>query len=198
MYHQWTIHVCQKAGLGIYHNYIHTRKCRVMWGRAWASTYYGYTWIEKVHTEIMSWIVSVYECRLCTTLTWSDLNSVCIICTVCEQLAIDGRSITALTNKSKVPCVIELEPSPVRLLMLHSGSSPALPFTYWGYLLSAWGRSLLEKYLNVHLKFTVYGRKHASIDTYTHTLSPASVGLTQAHPKYMYIPDTQWWCPNRV
>ena len=41
--------------------------------------------------------------------------------------------------------------------------------------------------LNTHLKFTVHGRKQASkqASTYVNTLpqcSPASVGLTQAHP----------------
>ena len=59
----------------------------------------------------------------------------------------------------------------------------AMLFTYWGYLLSARGRSIFGKYLNTHLKFTVYGRKHGR--SYTHTsaqCSPASVGLTQAHP----------------
>ena len=48
---------------------------------------------------------------------------------------------------------------------------------------TALGRSIFGKYLNVHLKFTVYGRKQAS--RYVNTLpqcSPASVGLTQARP----------------
>ena len=43
------------------------------------------------------------------------------------------------------------------------------------------------KYLNAHLKFTEYGRKQAS--TYVNTLphcSPASVGLAQARPNYVY------------
>ena len=61
----------------------------------------------------MSWIASVYECRSCTTLTWSNLNLACIICMVGSR----------------------------------------------GYLLSARGHSIFGKYLNAHLKFTVYGHK---------------------------------------
>ena len=30
---------------------------------------------------------------------WSDLNPACIICKICKQPAIDGRSIAAMTNK---------------------------------------------------------------------------------------------------
>ena len=93
---------------------------------------------------------------------------------VCEQPAVDGRSVAAVTGNKKVPYVLQLEPSPLRLLPLHSGSSPALP-----YLLSARGRSIFGKYLNVHLKFTVYGRKHVNT---LPQCSPASVGLAQARP----------------
>ena len=39
----------------------------------------------ELHTEIMSWIASDYECRLCMGLTCNH-----IICTVCEQPAVDG------------------------------------------------------------------------------------------------------------
>ena len=31
--------------------------------------------------------------------TWSDLNPLCIICMVCEQPAVDGQSVAAVTNK---------------------------------------------------------------------------------------------------
>ena len=50
---------------------------------------------------------------------------------------------------------------------------------------SARGRSIFGKYLNAHLKFTVYGRKRTVGRTYTHTsaqCSSASVGLAQARP----------------
>ena len=58
--------------------------------------------------------------------------------TVCEQPAVDGQSVATVTNK--VPYVLQLEPSPLRLPTIHSSSSlafslvprshgPALPFT---------------------------------------------------------------------
>ena len=45
-----------------------------------------------------------------------------------------------------------------------------------------------------HLKFTVYGCKHANkhMRTYTHILvqcSPASVGLAQAHSNYLTVSE---------
>ena len=61
--------------------------------------------------------------------TWplpeSNINSVCI---VCEQPAVDGRSVAAQA-KSKLPCFNFLC---YGLLAQHSGNSPALPFTYSG------------------------------------------------------------------
>ena len=52
---------------------------------------------------------------------------VMIICMVCEQLAVNGRSVAAITNK-KLPYALQLEASPLRLLTLHSdSSSPTLP-----------------------------------------------------------------------
>ena len=75
---------------------------------------------------MMSWITSIYECRLCMVLTRSNLIPACIICTHCKQSAVDCWSVAAVTNKSKVPCVLKLEPSPLQLPTLHSNSSPAL------------------------------------------------------------------------
>ena len=63
--------------------------------------------------------------------------------------AVDGQSVAAVTNK-KVPYVLQLEVSPLRLPTLHSGSRPALrcmrTFNFSGNIYA-------------HLKFTVYGRK---------------------------------------
>ena len=63
---------------------------------------------------------------------------------------------------------------------LHSGSTVYIysPACY----ISARRRSIFGKYLNAHLKFTVYGHKQ----TYTRDLqcSHTSVGLTQARPNY--------------
>ena len=72
---------------------------------------------------------------------------------VSEQPAVDGQSVAAVTTKSKVPCVLTLELSPLRLPTLHSASSPA-------FHASARGRSIFGKHLNVYLKFIVYGHKY--------------------------------------
>ena len=71
--------------------------------------------------------------------------------------------------------VFKHELSPLWLPTLHSGSSPHCHA-------SARGRSIFGKFLNAHLKFTVYGHKHGRIVTHTSAeCSPASVGLAQAH-----------------
>ena len=118
------------------HSYGHyTRKCRTLWGRAWASSYYAYVRAHeqtKLHTEVMSWIASVYECRLCTTLTWSNLNPT--VYNLYGSLPLIVSPYLLWQTRSKVPCVLKFEPSPLRLPMPHSGSSPPLPFPYM-YLL---------------------------------------------------------------
>ena len=58
-------------------------------------------------------------------------------------------------KKSKVPYMLQLEASPLRLPTLHSGSSPALPSTYWGYLHKD---VQFSKNIYANLKFMVYGR----------------------------------------
>ena len=84
-------------------------------------------------------------------------------------------------TRSKLPCVVQLEPSPLWLPTLHFGSNPVLPFTYWGYLLSAWGCSTFSK-----CAFKIYDIwPQLSIHVDTHTLpqcSPASMGLVQTCP----------------
>ena len=55
-------------------------KCRTLWGKPEQAA----SEQTKLHTEMMSWIASFYECRLYTTLTWSDLNLACLICTDCQ------------------------------------------------------------------------------------------------------------------
>ena len=76
--------------------------------------------------------------------------------------------------------MLKCEPSPLRLPMLYSGSSPALPFTY---LLSAQGRSIFGKYLNAHLKFTVYDRKQTStLQTHFHNAVPLVWGSLRLAP----------------
>ena len=78
-------------------NSIGTRKCKTLWWRAWASS-------DMHMNEMMSWIASVYECHLCTTLTWSDLNLAFIICTVYEQPAVDAGLVHSCCDKQEVRC----------------------------------------------------------------------------------------------
>ena len=59
-----------------------------------------------------------------------------------------------------MPYVLQHEASPLRLPTLHSGSSPALPFTYLGYLYEVHEDVQFVGKIYVHLKFTVYGHKH--------------------------------------
>ena len=76
--------------------------------------------------------------------------------------------------------MLQLEPSPLQLPTLHSGSSPALPFTYW---LSAQGcSSIFGKYLNAHLTFMVYGRKHRYIHTHFCNAVPLVWGSLRLAP----------------
>ena len=132
----------------------------------------------------MSWITCVYECCLCMGLTWSNLKPACIICTVCEQPAVDGRFIAAVTNKK---CVLQLEASPLRLPMLHSGSSPALPIHLLRLpILSARGRSIFRKYL---CTFKIYGiwpqaDRHAYASCNAVPLVWGSLRLPPAHWLY--------------
>ena len=121
----------------------------------------------ELHAEMMSWIASVNECRLCTTLTWSDLNLACKICTVCEQHAVDGRFVATVTNE-KVPCVLKLE--------LVSGPSYQLALNIKNLNLKLVCKFEMYVYLRifsyplVQFKFTVYGRKQ----TYTSVLQYSS------------------------
>ena len=100
-------------------------------------------------------------------------------CTVCEQPAIDGQSVAAVTNKSKVPCVLKLEPSPLRLPMLHSGSSPALSSLSTKCTRTFNFREIFKR------AFKIYGIWPQANTYVTNTLpqcSPTSVGLAQACP----------------
>ena len=61
-------------------------------------------WASRWNHELNQ---SVDESCLCKTLTWSDLNPLCIL--ILYEPAVDGRSVAAMTNK--VPRVLQLEPS---------------------------------------------------------------------------------------
>ena len=109
----------------------------------------------------------------------------CIICTVCEQPAIDGRSIAAVTNK-KVPWMLKFELSPLQLPMLHSASS-TVSFTYYCKCTRMFNfREIFTRAFKIYIIWP-QANKYA-----TNTLlqcSPASVGLTQARPTNINFAD---------
>ena len=82
--------------------------------------------------------------------------------------------------------MLKLGPCPLRLPTLHSGSSPALPFTLLR-LPTKCTRTFNFREIFKHA-FKIYGiwpqaNKHVHIHTLPQC-SPASVGLAQAHPNY--------------
>ena len=65
---------------------LYTRKCRTLWGRAWASSYYGYMHMNRLSFTLKWWaeslaFMSVVYAR---PLPEAISNLACIICTVCE------------------------------------------------------------------------------------------------------------------
>ena len=158
---------------------------------------------------MMSWSGSVYEYRLCTTLTWNDLNPLCII--LCgRQTACRWWLVCSCCDKQEVRCHVCLN-----LSCLHYGCQRctpavaqhchALPFTYW-VLLSAWAHLIFGKYLNAHLKFTIYGRKQAwPVVLHTHLrnavplvwgslrLAPTTSPNIKLKQRYILVPcETDW------
>ena len=98
-------------------------------------------------------------------------------CTVCEQPAVDAGSVHSYCDKQEVRCRACFKLSRLRygcrrctLAVAQHCPSPAL------------GRSIFVKYLNVHLKFTVYGRKQARIHTHFRNAVPLVWGLLRLAP----------------
>ena len=127
----------------------------------------------------MNWISSVYECRLCTTLTCSDLNTPCIIL-YSWQTACCWWSVRSCCDNQEVRCCASLD---LRRLC-YDCQRCTLAVAQHCHA-SAQERLVFGKYLNAHFKFTVYGHNQAR--SYSHTSAqsnPASVGLTQARPNH--------------
>ena len=100
----------------------------------------------------MNWIISIYECGLCMTLTWKSQSGVHNLYAL--QAACCWWAVCSCCNKQEVRCCLCFNLSHL-LPTLHSGSSPVLPFTYWGYLLSAWGHPQFWEICKC--KFKIYG-----------------------------------------
>ena len=135
---------------------------------------------------MMSWSGSVYECRLYKTLTWSDLKLLSIIL-YGRQTACCWWSVHRCCDKQEVRCHASLNLSHLRY-DCQRWTPAVAQHRHWTWLKCT--RTFnFRKYLNAHLKFTVYGRKHSRsigcIYTYTFAqCSPASLGLTQARSNY--------------
>ena len=145
----------------------------------------------KLHAEMMSWIGCICECRLCTTLTWSDLNPPCIILysrrAACRWWSVRSWfvrswSVRSCCDKKEVRCCASLNLS----CLCYGCQCYTLAVAQQCHG-STRGCSIFGKYLNVRLKLTIYGRKHGRIHTWQ--CSPASVGLAQACPNNIYTVD---------
>ena len=86
------------------------------------------TWID-FNAEMMSWIASVYECRLCTILTWSDLKPAFIIL-YGQQAACRWWSFRSCCDKEEVRCSACLNLSRLRYSCQRCtvAVGPALPY----------------------------------------------------------------------
>ena len=130
----------------------------------------------KLHAETKSWISTVYGCSLCRTLTWSDLNPPCII-SYGLQAACRWWSVRSCCNKQEVRCRASLN-----LSRLRNGCQCCTLAVAQHCHASAQGRSIFGKYLNAHLKFTVYGRKHGRIHTHLDNAVPLVWGSLRLAP----------------
>ena len=101
-----------------------------------------------------------------------------VICTVCAGAAWHWLSVRSCCDKRKVMCRACLNLSRLCYGCQHCTLAVALHLLRLTYYVSAWGRS--GKYLNAHLKHTVYGRKYVRIHTHLHNAVP--LVCAQAHP----------------
>ena len=133
----------------------------------------------KLHAEMMSWIASAYESHLCMILTWSHSTKNVILYGL--RAACHWWSVHSCCDKQEVRCHACLNLS--CLCYGRQRYTLAIAICPSPVLISAQEHSIFEKYLNAHLKFTVYGRKYKCVLQ----CSPASVGLAQARPNYRCV-----------
>ena len=101
-----------------------------------------------------------------------------LICIACEQPAAGDLQQT----KSKLPCVLQLQSSQ---LQVTDAALQEQPFRLRPQIIHERSIFVKLKFKHAHLKFTVYGRKQASIHTLPQC-SHASVGLAQARPNWIH------------
>ena len=79
-------------------------------------------WSRDVSFSVSSWLTFRLGSSPTTRLQFGmalpeAISTRCVICTICEQPAVDGWFVAAadIKKKSKVPCMLKLEPSRLRL-----------------------------------------------------------------------------------
>ena len=94
-------------------------------------------WSHDVSFSVSSWLTFRLGSSPTTRLQFGmalpeAISTRCVICTICEQPAVDGWFVAAADIKKKVRChaCLNLSRLGYGCPMLHSGSSLALPFTY--------------------------------------------------------------------
>ena len=108
--------------------------------------------------------------------TWSDLNLLCIIL-YGLQAACHWWSVRSCCDKQEVRCHASLN-----LNCLRYSCQRCTPAVAQHCHASGRGHSIFGKYLNVHLKFTVYGRKHGRIHTHVRNAVPLVWGSLRLAP----------------
>ena len=128
----------------------------------------------KFHAEMTNLIASVYECRLCMTLTWSDLNRTVYnlygLRAACHWWLVRSFNLSRLRYSCQC-CTLAV-----------AQHCPSPTYTH-----------AFRKYLNAHLKFTVYGCKQTStLQTHFRNAVPLVWGSLRLTPSTVltiyYIP----------
>ena len=132
----------------------------------------------------MSWISDVYECHLCTALTWSDLNPACILNLYSLRAACCWWLVCSCHDKQEVSCRACFNLSRLRSGCWRCSLAVGLHCPSPTLVLSAWYMRTLNFREIFKCAFKIYGI-WPQASKHTHALpqfSHASVGLAQAHP----------------
>ena len=171
----------------VVHAYI-TRKCRTLtlWGRSWARQL---LWLHaheqtKIYTEMMSWITSVYECRLCTTLNWSDLNPL-VYTLYSQRAACRGWLVHSCCGKQEVRCRACLSLSH---LCYGCCCCTLAVAQHHHCTCSAQTRSrTFEIFKRAFKIYSIWPQANKYVTNTLPQCSPTSVGLAQARPNYFSL-----------
>ena len=139
--------------------------------------------MNRLNNEMMSWTDSLHVCCLCTTFTWSDLNpgrqcmSLYGLRAACRWWL-----VRSCCDKQEVRCHTCLNLSRLHysfqcctLAVAQHCPSPTTKCT----------RTF--NFVNVHLKFTVYGHKHTSTLQTHFTMQSCWCGARSGSPQISYL-----------